>query len=170
MDDLRRSVDIEIVDVAPVPTAVVRGRVPIAELPAFFGRAYGLVFDALERQGVEPAGEPLAFYPSEPTDPVDVEAGVVVEREIEPVGDVVPSRLPGGAVAIAIHVGPYEALEHTYRDVLEQLTDAGLRMRRDGVWEVYLTDPDAEPDPARWRTRLVVPVERAARGAPTTGG
>jgi effector-binding domain-containing protein len=26
------------------------------------------------------------------------------------------------------------------------------------MWEVYLTDPEEEPDPARWRTEVYWPV------------
>jgi effector-binding domain-containing protein len=151
--------DYEIRDVQEQPMAVVKGAVPIAEMKEFFQRAYGLLFETLARRGVAPVGEPLAYYPSEPSDPVDVEAGVVIASGFEAEGEVVASSLPGGRVVVATHVGPYEQLEHTYRDLLESMQSAGLVMRPVGMWEQYLTDSDAEPDPSRWRTRIFIPVE-----------
>ena len=108
-------------------------------------------------QGVVPAGPPFAYYPSEPSDVVDVEAGVTIAGELEDTADVVSSHLPCGRAVVAVHVGPYEALERTYRSLLAEIERAGL-VRRLGMWEEYLTDPDSEPDPARWRTRVVMPI------------
>ena len=155
----REMIDVEIVEVDRQPTAVVRGRVAVADLPEFFGGAFHAVFAALEAQGVAPAGVPFGYYPSMPGDVVVVEAGVAVGPGFEPSGDVVASELPGGRVAVAIHVGPYEELERTYAAVLEQLGEQGWRPGSRGVWEEYLTAPDAGIDPAEWRTKLVIPVE-----------
>jgi effector-binding domain-containing protein len=149
----------EVLDLEPTPTAVVRGSVPLPELPEFFRRAYGMVFRELERQGIAPVGEPFAFYPSEPTETVEVAAGVATAAPFEPAGEVVASTLPGGRAVTALHVGPYERLERTYRDLLAALDRAGLVLRPIGMWEEYLTDPDVEPDPAQWRTRLYLPIE-----------
>ena len=40
--------------------------------------------------------------------------------------------------------------------------EQGLQRSGDSFWEVYLSDPGREPDPAQWRTQLVQPVERGA--------
>jgi effector-binding domain-containing protein len=151
--------DYEIVDLEPQLTAVVRGVHPIAELPGFFQRAYGELFHMLGRNGIAPIGEPIAFYPSEPSDVVEVEAGVVVDWEVEPDGEVCASTLPGGRVVTALHVGPYETLEQTYRALLADMEAAGLVQRTGGMWEQYLTDPDAEPDQSKWQTRIFLPIE-----------
>ena len=39
-------------------------------------------------------------------------------------------------------------------------TDEGLVLA-EGMWESYLSDPDAEPDPATWRTLIVWPLAGA---------
>lgn len=150
--------DCEILELAPQATAVVRGNVPMAELPAFFSRAFHSVFTLLEQQGVTPAGEPFGLYAGLPTDTVTVEAGVAVSREIAASGDVVPSQLPGGRVATAVHVGPYDTLERTYAELQQWVTEQGITPAPGPMWETYLTDPQAEPDPARWETRVFQPV------------
>jgi effector-binding domain-containing protein len=153
------AVEYEIVDLEPQTTVVVRGSVPVAELPGFFQRAYGIVFHALAEHGIEPIGEPFGYYPSEPSDVVDVEAGVVVGEACTPGGEACASLLPGGRVVVATHVGPYDTLERTYRELLAEIESGGLVRRPVGVWEQYLTDPESEPDASRWRTRIHVPIE-----------
>ncbi len=147
----------DIIELAPQDTAVVRDRIPLAGMPEFFGRAFTQVFPAVSAQGLEPTGPPFGFYPSPPGDMIEVEAGVAVSGPLSPVGDVVPSTLPGGTVAHGIHVGPYDDLQETYAELQQWVGDQGLELGS-AMWEVYLSDPGAEPDPATWRTEVFWPV------------
>lgn len=138
-------------------TAVVRERVPVADLPQFFGRALHQAMSAVQAQGRHPVGPPFSLYHGMPTDAVDVEAGFPVDRPITAVDGVTPGSLPAGTVAEAIHVGPYESLTETYDAVLAHIQEQGLTPSSD-MWEVYLSDPEQEPDPATWRTQIFWPV------------
>lgn len=151
--------DCEVIETVPRPTAVVRADVPLAELPGFFSRAFHAVFQVLERQGVAPAGPPFGLYASPPRDTVLVEAGVPVSAEISAEGEVVPSRLPGGRAASTVHVGPYDTVEQSYAVLGRWISEQGLSHRPGPMWEAYLTDPEAEPDPAKWQTRIFQPVD-----------
>lgn len=148
----------EIVDLPARPTAVVRAHVPVAELPSLFEPAFHDVAAALSAQGIAIVGPPFGYYPTMPGETVEVEAGFPVERFSEPTGDVVLGELPGGSVARAVHVGPYESLSSTYTALEDWLAGQGLRPTA-GMWECYLTDPASEPNPARWRTEIFCPVE-----------
>lgn len=66
-------------------------------------------------------------------------------------------ELPGGRAVVGIHVGPFDSLASTYQELLAWVAAEGLELAV-GMWEVYLTDPSAEPDPSRWRTRIVWPL------------
>jgi effector-binding domain-containing protein len=66
--------------------------------------------------------------------------------------------LPGGRVVTGLHVGPYDSVGHTYARMTAWAIAHGLHPTQD-MWEVYLTDPEREPDPARWRTGLFLRVE-----------
>ena len=92
-----------------------------------------------------------------PTDRVDVTAGFPVAGTVAPAGDVRAGSLPAGRCYEAMHTGPYETLEQTYNLVLAQMAEDGVRPS-DTMWEYYLTDPEAEPDPAKWQTRVCWPV------------
>ena len=65
--------------------------------------------------------------------------------------------LPAGRAVVVVHVGPYDTLEATYGRLLEWVAAQGMELAT-GMWEEYLSDPEQEPDPATWRTRIVAPV------------
>ena len=141
------------------PTAVVRETVPLNALRGFFDRAFGAIRGVAEEQHAQLAGPPFALYHGRPTDVVDVEVGFPLAAPVSGGADstVSPGVLPSGLAYEALHIGPYESLQQTYTAIL-------ARMRTDGVspaeamWEYYLTDPGAEPDPAKWQTLVVWPV------------
>jgi effector-binding domain-containing protein len=140
------------------PTAVVRATVTAADLPGLFARALQAVLVAMEAQGTLPAGEPFAYYHSHPDGPVDVEVGFPILGTFVAAGEVVPGDLPGGRVVTGLHVGPYEELARTLTELRGWATSLGFKATRD-LWQVYLTDPEREPDPERWRTQLFLRVE-----------
>ena len=56
-----------------------------------------------------------------------------------------------------MHVGPYDTLHQTYSDMQAWIVSQGRRPSS-FMWEVYLTDPQMDPDPAKWRTEIYLPV------------
>ena len=71
----------------------------------------------------------------------NVEVGVQVSGSFEPFGQVVPSVLPGGLVAIATHAGPIAEIGDTHRAVREWSEAHGHQLAGP-FWEVY-GDPDS---------------------------
>ena len=140
-------------------TAVIHETVPMADLRDFFDRAYRSVMSAVQQQNVQLAGPPFALYRGTPTDVVDVEAGFPLAGHYPGggYGAVVAGTLPGGRALEATHVGPYDTLPQTYGAVMAKMQADGLTPG-EAMWEYYLTDPAAEPDPATWKTLVVWPV------------
>lgn len=149
--------EITIIELDERPTAVVRERVPVDDLPQFFGRALHQAMEALQAQGRHPTGPPIALYHGKPNGSADIEAGFPVEAPITPSAGVTPGHLPGGRVVEAVHVGSYDTMERTYDQVMAWMAEHRLTPA-DEMWEVYLTDPGAQPDPATWRTEIFWPV------------
>ena len=137
-------------------TAAVRETVTQDDLTEALGRMFQSVKAALGRQGVEPDGSPFARYHTFGEE-IDLEAGVVVSSAIQPDGVVKPGELPAGPAAIAVHAGPYEGLAATY-DAIDRWIKGTGRTASGGPWEIYLTDPSAEPDPTKWLTEIIWPV------------
>jgi effector-binding domain-containing protein len=139
------------------PAAAIRREVPMAEIREVFDRGFPQVMEAIMAQGAAVAGPPFGFYHRMPGDTVDVSVGFPVATPVEASGDVQPFELPGGRAVTGVHVGPYEELERTYGELMAWVQSEGLELAV-GMWEQYLSDPSAEPDPATWQTRIVWPL------------
>jgi effector-binding domain-containing protein len=148
------------------PAAVRSATLSIADLQAWIGPTYDMVARFLIAHGSYPTGRPFARYHQVGEARFRVEAGFPVPAPIDGDGidgegidgdgEVQPLTLPGGRVATTVHVGPYDAMEPAYRSVAGWIT--AHHGTADGdPWEVYASDPGAEPDPAKWRTQIVQP-------------
>ena len=150
--------DFNVVNLEPQLAAVVRDELPVGQLPTLFDRAFHQVMEAVEAQGLRVTGPPFGFYPRMPGDTVEVAAGFPVSGPITPTGAVTALELPGGRAVTGVHVGGYDGLEQTYRELVAWSRSRGLEGGA-VMWESYLSDPAAEPDPAKWRTQITWPVE-----------
>jgi effector-binding domain-containing protein len=148
-----RGGDPELVTVAPATTAVVRGKIPMVEIRNFFDASFGALGAALSAQGVGIAGPAFALYHGTPTDTVDLEVGFVTQGTVEPAGDVAAGALPGGRVARTVHHGSFDGLGDAWARLYEWISAQGLTPDAD-FWEVYLTEPSPDMDPADLRTEL----------------
>jgi effector-binding domain-containing protein len=138
-------------------TAVIRGEVPADGLPAFFDGAFQHLPKTLAGQGIRPLSAAFALYHRPPAATFDLEVGFVVDRPVRPEGDVVPGSLPGGRVARLVHVGGFDGLGASWERLTSWVREQGLTPS--GVfWEVYLTRPTPDTDPAALRTELDLPV------------
>ena len=147
----------EILELDQQQAISVRGDVRVADLPDFFERAFATAAEAVEASDAEIVGPPFAFYPEMPGATVVVEAGFPVSKPVEAGGDAHPFVLPGGRVVQVVHVGPYETMESTYVELQSWMDQQDVHPAL-GMWECYLSDPRAEPDPATWRTQIIWPI------------
>jgi len=148
--------EFKIVDLEEQTAAVVRGTLAIPDLPAFFAEAFHKVINAAGKAGVSVTGPPFGYYPEMPTNMVTLEAGFPTSGPVDD-GDVHTLVLPGGKAIEGVHVGPFETMEQTYNELFSWTAEQGLEMGS-AMWELYLTDPKASPDPATWETRIVWPL------------
>jgi effector-binding domain-containing protein len=139
-------------------TAVMREEVNESALGEAMGRMFTAVREAIAKQGIEATSAPFARYHSF-GQTIDFEAGLMVSGPIQPDGDVKPGELPVGPAAIAVHAGPYETLGATHAAMRRWMEANPGQSANGGPWELYLTDPSAEPDPARWLTEVIYPLE-----------
>ncbi len=166
-EDTREDRDeVGLVECQEQPVVGLRQVVPMDRLPEVFGRALPVVVDAVRRAGLVLAGPPYARYRGTPTETVDVEVGLPVESH--PGADVLDIEAPAGSrvtdeplpavrAAETVHAGAYDDLGRTYARVADWVHQHGLEAL-DESWELYESGPDSDPDPATWRTRVLVAV------------
>ncbi len=139
------------------PIVGIRTTVAMSEIGKVMGTLFGEVYGYVQRNGGQAAGMPLAIYYSPPGDTVDLECAIPVASPMAGAGRVQAGELPAGTAATAAHVGPYEALSRTWAGLMAWMESQGLE-GAGAPWEVYVTDPGAEPDQSKWRTDIFFPV------------
>jgi effector-binding domain-containing protein len=155
--------DPRIVEVEARPTVSIRARVPMGEMTDFFDGSFATLASVLAATEASPTGAPFGLYRGMPTDEVDVEVGFPLDRPVE--DDVVAahagtqaSTLPGGEVATTVHRGSFDGLGGAWQSLAEWISAQGRTMGP-MMWEVYLTEPSPDMDPAELRTELFWPLE-----------
>lgn len=146
-----------IVQTARVQTAVIHVTVPRSEIRRVMGPGHAELMATLGRQGITPAGRWFTHHLKLDPAVFDFEIGVPVERPVEAIGRVAPGELPATTVARTVYRGGYEGLSSAWQDLGAWITAQGLRPAP-SLWEVYVTDPEATPEPASWRTELSRPL------------
>ena len=145
-----------IVTASPRKAAVVRFETPIAELRDEIRSGLAEVARSIALNSLFPTGSPFTHYLTWHGEMVVAEVGFPVSGQLVPAGRVVGGELPGGTIASAFHVGPYETIGEAYQRI-----EAWIRARGkepgSTMWEAYLRGPGQETDPARFRTEIFWP-------------
>src|ERR671935_1280185 len=102
----------------PRPTAAVRVRLPIREVPYRFGYYLDQVYAASKTGAIELDGQNIFVYSRDANGEVDVEFGVGAKRAFDQKGSVVYSATPSGEVATTTHWGDYADLGAAHGAVL----------------------------------------------------
>ena len=139
------------------PIVGIRTTVAMKEIGTVMGPLFGELLGHIRQNGQQPAGMPVAIYHSVPTDTVDVECAMPVASPVAGAGRVQAGELPAGTAATVTHIGPYDTLPETWGALTAWIQAQGLEPAAP-PWEVYVTDPGAEPDSSKWRTDIFFPV------------
>ncbi len=139
------------------PILGVRTSATKENLGQVMGPLFGEVYGHIQHSGQTPVGMPFSVYYSMEGDSVDLQCGMPVAQSMEGAGRIEAGELPGGTVATVSHMGPYDALPQTWAALMEWMRSQGLQPAGP-PWEVYVTDPTAEPDQSKWRTDIFFPV------------
>jgi effector-binding domain-containing protein len=138
------------------PTAAVRATLAVSEIGEWFGPTLGRLAAWLGQRAIPIVGPPYARYHRVGEARFEVEAGFPVGAPVEDDEEVAASSLPGGRHATTVHVGPYEGLGAAYEALEAWVAERGGVPAGD-PWEIYESDPNAQPDPATWRTQVLMP-------------
>lgn len=157
--------ELEIVEVEEQPT-VVRKVVdhPMSDMASVFDSTFSNLFPALASQGISPTGPALSIHHRMPTDTATFDVGMPVDKGLsEPVATeagftLESSSLAAGRIARISHIGSYDGLGDAWGAFMEAVVAAGEKPAFP-FWEVYVTEPSPDMDPATLRTDLVTLLE-----------
>jgi len=148
---------VEVVSLEARHVASIRVQCSRDELQKTFSVILPEVFQYVTSKGAQMTGPPLVRYHQWSDDTCDVEAALPLASPIEPTSRVAAETLPAGRALVLWHVGPYDRLSETHEALEAYAKEEGLE-RGPFFWEEYWTDPGTEPDPSRWRTKVVWPL------------
>jgi effector-binding domain-containing protein len=127
-----------------------------AGMGATIDRAFPAIFRQLGKLGVAPSGPPFIRY-LKTGERLEIELGVPVPTGVGRLEGIEDTSLPAGRVAVWRHIGPYQDLRDACEQLLTWVEERGEQVSGPH-WEVYVTDPMSEPDPAKRITDVYVPV------------
>ena len=142
------------------PYAGIRVRVSMDGISGAVDKAFPELFGWLAAQDIPAAGPPFIRYlVVDMAAELQIELAVPVSVDISGAERVQPGVLPAGRYVTLRHTGPYDglvasnaALQQWARE--QEITFDSWDSPAGSVWrgraEHYLTNPSAEPDPAKW--------------------
>lgn len=125
--------DVRIEQARSRPLAVVRRRAGLQELAKIVPEACGTVWGVVRAQKITGAGRHVALYWD---CAINLEVGVELEAPFAGHGEVVGSALPAGAVAMAVHFGPYHRLADAHDAIRQWCASHGHALAGPN-WEIY---------------------------------
>ncbi len=161
---LRMKPDIEIREIDDQTVLTIRESAPIASIPERMGKIFSEILTFIGKKGIALAGAPFAYWHNMNSDSIskgifDMECGFPINVPVEGEGRIKRSKLPGGQVITAMHIGSYETLAETYEVVMSWIKENGYQVE-ENMWETYLTNPAEEPDKSKWMTKIFLPIKK----------
>ena len=132
-------------------------------MPAIFDETFAALVPALAEAGVQIAGPAISLHHRMPGATMTFEVGFPVaaplDGQLEAGGiTFLPSSMPATQVATVSHLGGYDGLGDAWGRLMQQVAADGHQPALP-FWEVYVTEPSPDLDPATLRTDLVLSYE-----------
>lgn len=137
-----------VVDMAPTTALCRRASTSLEEIGDALGALLPSVHAAAKEVGV--VGPPYCAYVCRDA-VMEIEAGVPIAEPVAVEPPLLCVQRPGGRAVTLLHEGPYAQLSRSWDALFKHLDGQEIL----ATWEEYLTDPQAQPDQARWKTRLI---------------
>ncbi|WP_231686522.1 GyrI-like domain-containing protein [Corynebacterium deserti] len=154
--------EVELLEVESIPTVIVFfENHPMEDMSSAFDGTYRVLFPNLAQRGITPTGPGFALYTDVPSDTVSFEVGIPVDKPLE--SDITTdsglvlknSVIPGGKIARISHIGSFDGLSDSWPAFVEAVAVGGNELDMP-FWEVYVTEPSPDMDPATLQTDLYV--------------
>lgn len=154
--------EIEIVDTVPGSVLELRRMVHPEHIGEDIATDLAELYAEVAAAGLHPVGPPAVTYLDSPVpgQPMSVDLGIAVAPGAARARLGEDARIVGRhsrPVARTVHVGSYTGIGAAYQALDTWLTGHGYRSAGPPT-ETYLTGPDTEVDPARYRTEVSIPI------------
>ena len=154
-----RTENLEVVIWESQPYVYIIDSCKLSDISTKLGEVYGEIYHFLASQGTMSINQPFAKYLRFPhktgdENKVVLQAGAFMETEIETEGRLQIGFTSEGKTLQASHFGVYETAGLTHDDMKKYCNDNGYTIKG-SAYEMYITDPSLEPNPANWETKVI---------------
>lgn len=143
----------------------IRTQVPMQQLSVVIPQFADELFAWLEQQSIAPAGPPFTrYYVIDMEKELDIEIGIPVASQVAGDGRVSAGVLPAGRYASLVYTDVSRGIEGNaallgWGNSQALQWDQWPTEKGDafgGRVEFFLSDPEVEPDPAKWETEVAI--------------
>lgn len=148
---------LRIFQTTPQVTAFIPLTIPRKDMRKVMGPGLAELRAAVAGQNIAVTGPWFTHHLRNPDENFDFEICLPVAAPVAPVGRVQPGLWPAMTIAQTTYHGGYEGLGSAWGDFMAAINASG-HQTAEGFWECYVVGPDADADPAEWRTILSKPL------------
>jgi len=134
--------------------AAVKEKISFDQIPGFYEQSFAKILAAVKSENAKTKGAPVGLYYiwDEQNMTTEMAAAIPVNKKVS-VEDVEPIEVPAVNAFKIDYYGAYEDIAPAYNalDLYFAMNNLTLRVP---VVEEYVTDPQTEPDTAKWLTRV----------------
>ncbi|MDD5507335.1 MAG: SRPBCC family protein [Bacteroidales bacterium] len=146
--------DIDFQTISAQPALSIKDSAMVDMIGSKMGEMYGKLMGFITERNIRIAGPPYTIsYSWDYNKPFVFEAGIPIQSPAAGEGDIMASEIAAGDVVCAPYYGPYDDMGALHEKI--QLYLAAKHIQYVGYpWEVYMTDPQTEPDSTKWLTMI----------------
>jgi hypothetical protein len=111
----------------------------VAEIGPWLAKTYGTLSSVITAYGAYPQGRRSPGTAGSPSRP-DSQVSTAIDA-----GGMRPSQLPGGPVAVTVHIGPYEQMAPAYEALAPDSSDDKAELPRHPVFQLIPARPPCQP-------------------------
>lgn len=124
------------------------------EIPKLLPPLIPELFNWLESKSIEPSGPPFFSYLKMDAEKMEVKVGIPVDCEIPEDKCVESGYFPEGKYAVINYTGNYGNLYFVNGELEKWAVKKSINFTGPRT-EFYPSDPEAEPDPEKWKTIII---------------
>ena len=154
----KQIIDIQLVNLDMQPSLSILDSTTIDGIGELLGRNYGIIMEHIMKKEIPMTGFPFAvYYNWDPNGIIVIRAAVPVAEGTKGHKVIEYFELPAAKAVYAKHFGSYDTGD-THYAIDDYMKVNKIEGNEQYIWEVYVTDPMAEPDTSKWQTDIYYPL------------
>jgi len=150
--------EVKTIELPAVNYLFVKADIPVSEIGQFYATNYGKIGAYMAKNKLEMAGAPSGLCYKWTDSIVSLAAAIAVDRPVKGEGEVLFLTMEATKGLQVDYYGNYDDMGDAHHTLEDYVSENGLELNGP-VREVYLTDPGAEPDTAKWVTQIIYPIK-----------